>query len=338
MSFSKKMKKLRRDPAKFFADMKFIQKWTGRNANKNNNSLDNVNADDSNVIVEDRIEKKTFGVFDSTQNKVKFYFYNRTINSEKSLTSLILIKKPETYLIHDQYAHFFLSDKEFIGFRDRYSYFLYYEKDTYLAEDFQLYFEDNTFRENPFGEFRNIFVFDPNNVFPILVRMSSPEARLIVILSENTENKTIDFVTQYYEYIDVLIYHETLVQYIEKLLLRRRIRFTSDVSLEKIIKSIIIENSKKEKNLLFPIMGVHDEVQNIDALNESDADFVIFMNKSYNTHVATSQNLTLALTKNIHSMLVKEESYFRYKTLIDTQNIEELLKYSLIDGARYEII
>lgn len=336
MSFSKKLKKLRRDPVKFFIDSKTFGHFF---PNKQYIApIRNEAVIGNEVIPSKKIENKVFGSFLFSNDESNFNLYKRTVNIDKKLTSLIIIDKGEgegeSYLVHSEKAKLFLQDKNFIGFKDRYSYFLYYDQNQYLPEDFQIFFENPAFRQNNFEAFRNLFIFDPTNTFPFMLRMTSFESRLIVILSEGTTS--VEFVQKYMDYIDVLIFHES-VELDPTLVYRRQIRYTTANSLEKIIKAVIIENSLKEKNMLFPVLGIHDKIENIDELNEGDADVVVVLNK-YISATSTFDDFISMTAENMGSMLIREESYYRYKTLVDSKNIKALLKFSLTDGARYEIV
>lgn len=320
----RKLKKLMRSPIKFFTDSFFLQLLLGKGRNE---SLGKA---------EEKAVNKIFGSFLFSNDESNFNLYKRTVSVDKKLTSLIIIDRGEgeSYLIHSKKAKLFLEDKNFIGFKDRYSYFLYYDQNQYLPEDFQIFFENAAFRQNNFESFRNLFVFDPTNTFPFMLRMTSFESRLIVMLSEGSTS--VEFVQKYMDYIDVLIFHES-VELDPTLVYRRQIRYTTANSLEKIIKAVIIENSLKEKNMLFPVFGIHDKIENIDALNESDVDVVVVLNKHISA-TSTFDDFVSMMAENMGSMLIREESYYRYKTLVDSKNIKALLKFSLIDGAHYEII
>jgi hypothetical protein len=335
---SKKFKKLKRNPKAFFRDLRFVKKIA---------KFFGFNGGDVGILREDitytpcinprqkKSEPKLIGSFVEFDDKVTLSLLTKRIKKDKNLTSLIFVQDTGGYLCHNKQANYFIKDKGFIGFKDGYSYFIYDKTSALNEEGFSGLFNIEVFRTNPFQGFRNVFVFNPNKELYIAIKYTNPFIRLVCIFQEDFEGLE-SFVDSYSDSIDVCIFHDSLSVF-EEINFRRSIKYTDDNSLEKVIKSAIIDNSSKNDNLLLPIFGVQSVVENIDEYNSSEADVLVKLKRQIKSFDSFNVLLEM-MVDELETLLVKEEVYYRYKTLLDNNKFREFFKYSTSDGVRYEFL
>jgi hypothetical protein len=282
-------------------------------------------------------EPRLIGELSYEDNFIYNFDTKRKIVNKGNLSSIVVYNNNK-YFINDLNHEIILKDKEFIGFKDRYLYFL--KSNTYFFKDKDIikYFDNiPELHRQPLSSFQNIISINPTNLTPFVLKYTSNHLRLIVILTEDYI-LTDDFFEKIDD-INVLIYHNS--HNLDKKVLRRKISFNKKNDWNNILKSVIIENGKREKNLLFPIFSKTSisMIEDIDLLNEKNIDGVIYLNdKSKLKKVFSFDMLIDDVLKNIDMILLKEESYYKYKTLCDDENIKKLLEFSLKDGVRYEVL
>jgi len=336
MKFTKaKFRKLKRDPKGFFKDLKIIRKFTGRKVSRRKSIevtelIKPITGVNKQII--NRFEPKVIGMINCKGSDLQMDVLSKSLQTNHYFTSLVLIQKPKTALVHDKKASVFLRDKQFIGFKDKRFYFLFYDED--CTVNAMSFFEEQYMRGYSFKGFRNLFVYSPYNNFPFLLRQTSPFMRLILILEENYDVNNECF-RDYIKLCDVCIYHKTLEGCISKINFRRKIAYTSELSLEKIVKSVIVDNASKQDNLFLPIL-CDSVVNDIDCLNDKQIDVYLKLKTPLKFSGSFEENVEF-MSQNIEMLLVKEESYLRYKSLLDSMKLLDFLLLSLGDGLRYEV-
>lgn len=350
----KKLLKLKKDPKAFFRDLrvvklvmrKFFKEQAVESiipAKKETTPIQQVKPKSTpsqpagNKPAVKKVEPKVIGMLMSENGQAKINFFGKKVKADKKLTSLILLDHDEksSALVHNSQAKTFLKDKNFIGFKDGYSFFLTRDSNKPISQSEVSLFENSFFRQNPVEMFQNIFVYNPFDLFSFSLRMTAPGARLIVIIDEKFND--FKLLNKYKERIDVCLYHESHKDALSNGF-RRSIMFLDDLSLEKIVKQIIIDNSVKHDNLLFPIFGVDAPIDGIEKYNNSNTGVLIGVKNIKKSGFDTFDEYLKDLHQNATKLLVKEDVYNRYKTLLDEENYLEFYKKSVIDGVKYEFI
>lgn len=341
-SFQRKLRKLQRDPFVFIKDSrlaKFIRKPADKPRLLPPKSTTKSR---SNPISH---EPRVIGEIIRKDNVNHFRLLDKKIVSKDLLSSLILCPpiEKDQLIIHLPFFGLPLKHKDFVGFRDRYLYYFQASTNNDLYDDSKYINYLDEFRDlhsRPFDRFRNIISRDPENLVPFVFRNSSNNISLIMIASATYK---LDNIEDHTDEIDVLIISSENKYDItkNKYCFKRVIRYDNDIELINSLKTTIIENGKKEKNMLFPVYVREDIdiIENIDELNDRNIDGVIYMDQSYKQQRTDNFNdLIMNCHEHINSILLKEESYYKYKTLCDNGDIQNLLRQSLLGGLRYEVL
>lgn len=267
------------------------------------------------------------------KNTDSISFYNKSIK-DKNLSSLILSPVSPQLLIHRPLWKDVLSDRSFIGFRDKFLFsFSYTPNEGFCDYGFlkTIFNSSVIFRQNMLENINNLIVVDPVDLTAFALKASNPFVNLIIIITENFKHFEL---LNYINEIGALVivnnneFNPDNIQCIE--------HCPSLKSSVNVLKKLIVDFNKKEADLLLPAFGREDNiVEKIDQLNEN-SDGVIFFHKEVTTGYQTFNEFIEANTSSIKSIYLKESFFFKHKELILDGNISQLLKSTLYNGVRYE--
>lgn len=238
MSFSKKLKKLKRDPKKFFQDSKLFNVFKKNQKDILNTKKESVSIKNS-KISENKIVFKNEKLIKKDEPSIlgKFNFKNNTldielkdkkiINSNLGFSTLFIINNSEQYLINRKSIRVLLKEKDFIAFKEKSIYFLISENNEYFdleeKDIYEVFLRNKGLRNNSFSLFRNIICINPSNPMFMFIRQSNPFIKTIIIIDNQ---QSLSYIAKYKNYIDVLIIKDTLVfEYIREI--PRVIRYKS---------------------------------------------------------------------------------------------------------------
>ncbi|MED7820128.1 MULTISPECIES: hypothetical protein [unclassified Francisella] len=302
--------------------------------------------------IQKKLEPMEFGRVVVSDQALDILVASKVVNNQGlGFSTLVLIEEADMaypMLINNAFVREFLKNKDFVAFREKTLFFFrvcllghYLEKEDDI---FQTFLKEESLRQNKFAQFRNIVSMNPeSNIFRI-VRSSNPRNKSIIIV---TDEKSLRFVENSYEYVDVLIISENLFSECKKIQhIPRVIRVIEDDSLSNIISAIKVAcvdtSYKKDCNLLLPVKSGESNFNCIDDYNK---------NITIEGLVRYSRNKSINVKNNFRSFIdsiVIEELYLReniyccYSDMIlrlKTQDdYRKLLMRTLKDGVRYEKI
>lgn len=367
MSFKAKFKKFKRDPKAFFQDSKLFKIF--KQPRKIEPSVIEKNQESR------KIEPSVIAKISYTNNNILLDSNEKkVINSSLGFSTLCIVPNNNDYLINQRFFYKILKDKHFIAFQEKSVYFVVEDLKTYnedvfwkKSNFFNLFVKNKELRSNLFKDFRNIVVRNPLSESFALIRQSSP---FLVSICVVDSQKSLDFLKNYTEYIDVLITYDHFdlsdfrsipriltreifncnfkpISEPDKFLFKYKISYdilvdSFDNNLFEMLKTALSDSSyKKDCNLLLPIFCSTDNLQEIDQLNDDHTiqGLIKFKLKeirncnNFNTMIESIEIQELYLRDNLHCL---------YKDLIlSAQKNNEylhLLKKTLSDGVYYEKI
>jgi len=203
-------------------------------------------------------------------------------------------------------------------------------------DDFYNIFESHyIWTMNPFKEIDFIISYDSVNIFPMLIRQTSPNILFIYIA---TTSESLEFINEFYKEIDFLIYHKRLENSINKEL-RAKISFQEQNELFDTIKSYQKAISSKSKDFIeiYSRSNIQLDLKKYQN-NFLDLDGFFVISKNLQSKSLTFREMLEELEDKLIAIYLKEEIYIRYKTICTEKTLKEFLIYSLEDGVRYEYI
>jgi len=223
-------------------------------------------------------------------------------------------------------------------FTKKYYYLTYHEDKKFCRrEDFYSMFESHyIWTMNPFKEIDFIISYDSVNIFPMLIRQTSPNILFIYIA---TTSESLEFINEFYKEIDFLIYHKKLENSINKEL-RVKISLQEENEILDTIKSYQKSISSKSKYFIEVYSKKNDIQLDLKKYQNDflDLDGFFVIGKPLKGTSLTFRELLEEVEKQLIAIYLKEEIYVRYKTICTEQTLKEFLIYSLEDGVRYEYI
>jgi len=207
--------------------------------------------------------------------------------------------------------------------------------DLNLYEHFR---DSEVLRKNLFKDIKNVIVINPKDVIPILILNSNPFINLIVVITElNNDIKL--FLNDFKESIGTLVISNNLKKEYTEYNFNNEYILERNSNLYYLLTTILVDNSKKKINMLFPIKYTEEQIlNNIDYYNTNPyIDGVVKFKRKTNKNIKTFTDIIEDI-EEIEILLLKEEFRNKYKTLIKNKQYKEILKRSIKQGARYEVL
>ena len=351
MSFGKKLNKLKRDPQKFFKDMKIFKKVEPKK-------------------VEPSVIAKV-NIFDHDLEVT--HFKKKVINSSLGYSTLFITADSGDYLINKRVIGEIIRNKDFIALREKSIYYIL-EKDfrEYGIYDnskiFNIFLRNKILRSNLFSEFRNIVVHNPSTETFVFFRNTNPFLKTICMVDSQ---ESLNFLKNHVKSIDVLIILEYFdlsefnsvprIIKIETDIVHFKVKKnkyglkpfvntysqiidSADKKFVNALKIALIDTSyKKDFNLFLPIVCHTDNLPNIDEYNK-DMTIQGLVKYRYKSKNKIKHNNFMAMIDNIiiEELYLRDNLYSLYKDLIllstYKNNYKALLIRTLEDGVNYEAI
>lgn len=321
----RKLRKLRRDPKAFLRDSRFpvVRELMVRF------SADAVDAN--------RDEPRTLGSALWTKNGLEVERLQKRI-AESDLATVVFTFRSASKFANRPLLRDLLSDKDFVGFRDRYLFAFEFD----LNGRFQNHTDlpallraSDTWNKRVIGGIRNAVFLDPDNILPFLVRATDHEVRLVICATERWRRP--DLIDTMSDQVDVLIATRALLA-TRNLRARRMIEIEDESMFPAALRQVIIDHKDKEKNLLIPVFGDSGYIDDIDELNSSRADAVLLLDSSPEPIVGESfADIIEDLALRTRALLLRETRFHQYCDSCDRGDIRALLRMSLEDGCRYDV-
>ena len=187
-------------------------------------------------------------------------------------------------------------------------------------------------RSQPFSKIRNIFIIDPLNDIPELVRCSTHDVKVHVIFTDR------------YQCCNKINYHSDSFIVHDKLRLNfsdiRKIEyFKSTLSLIGIIQQIILIGDNIDHDYLLPITENVPYIEAIDELNSKNYDIVIKLKDNIKVKSSANFNEVVEQVGNsIEYALVRESLCKRYSFHLSNNRISDVIRLASKDGCRLSIL
>ncbi|WP_139460338.1 hypothetical protein [Aeromonas veronii] len=321
----RKFKKLLRDPKGFFKDSKAIPAAIKR---------------DTPELINHKVSHNSIGrIFLNDANTICINFVDSKKPTHQEFSS-ILIKERKSSIPRNEpiYSNILDNPNNFIGFRDANISLLDAHVNTldhFL--DFKEAFQNKSWLSVPFSEYKNIFLIDPRNNLPSLIKSTSPSIFVHCVFTENSSTNDIERCIRWSGNVDTAILHSSHKDF--SFLVNRKHFFSTTAQLLKGISDIILINGSKPYDLLIPCFGNVPFLNNIDDLNEQGHDVYIKINSKISTQskLFTFEELSTAIAERISFVLCKESIYQRYEEIVVRGDVCKFILATAKDGLRIEV-
>ncbi|EOW9316331.1 TPA: hypothetical protein PX802_002466 [Vibrio cholerae] len=257
------------------------------------------------------------------EGQLKVLRYEK-LSKNPSFVSLLFVENKK-YLTECEISSKINKAIKYVSFREKTLFFC----DVNLGRnyDMSIVFENVAWRSNPFEEIKNLIFINPSYNYYQAVCYSKPKTNSIAVFDSPFDGVDLDVFDLVLLKNDISNVNHRNVRY-----------FNSTECIPELIGEYIGFVSPKPYDLLVPIFGVFDYMENIDELNQSNLDIIFYLRKDVRPDMCTFENLSHILAENTISILAKESVLYRYKTLVDYKNIKELFKRASFDGLKIEVV
>lgn len=320
----RKIRKLIKNPKQFFADSKAVKSLPIKKPEQVTKS------ETTNVL-------GSVFLHDLDNISLKLDKPVRPLNYE---FSSIIIKERKSALPKNEpiYSNIITNPKNFVGFREKNVVLLDAQEHTLKNHLDLKVLQEKPWNTSPFSEYRNIFIVDPTNNLPSLIKATSPFIKIHCIFTEKLSTEDIKRCIKWSDGIDICIVHSKHI--ITENNIKRIYSFSSTSQLLDAINNVILIHGSKPYDLLVPCIGYTPFLNNIDSLNESDCDVYIKLKQKTicKGEKKTFTDLTKELAKNVDYILCRESIMQRYDNIISHNDVEKFLSHVSSEGFRLEIV
>ncbi|EKJ4656367.1 hypothetical protein PG229_004295 [Escherichia coli] len=326
-TLQRKCKKLFRDPKNFFKDSKVMSRIATKEIIETKNIIREIN-------------NHSIGkIFFNENSVISFDFIGNTKPNNYAFSSVIVKERKSSSPKNEPiYANILKNPKNFIGFR---------ENNVFLCDagiqtlekfiDIREAFQNKNWISTPFSPYKNIFIVDPENNLPQLIKSTSPLVFVHCIFTEKSSKESIERCIKWCGGIDIAILHSSHGEF--STIFNRAHIFSSTIQLLKGIADLILINGSKPYDLLIPCFGDAPFLDNIDELNEESHDIYIKTNKKLNpiSKTCTFEEIAMALSQSTSFVLCRESIYQRYEDIIIRGDLHKFILATAKDGLRVEV-
>jgi hypothetical protein len=320
----RKMRKFFRNPKQFFADSKAV-----KNLPVNITSGSSIKNEVPNVL-------GSIFINDIDCLSLKLNRQIRPLNYE---FSSIIVKERKSSQPKNEpiYSNILSNPKNFIGFREQNVVLLDAPKNTFESYLDLKVLQDKPWNDAPLTAYKNIFIVDPRNNLPLLLKSTSPFLNVHCIFTEKVEAEDIERTIKWAGFIDICIVHSKHDVNLHNV--KREYTFSSTNQLLDAINNIVLIHGSKPYDLLVPSFGKVPYIDHIDSLNESDCDVYIKLNRnaSCTGHRKSFNDLVEHLANNMEYILCRESIMQRYDNLITRNDVKNFISQVSYEGFRLEV-
>jgi len=326
-TLQRKCKKLFRDPKNFFKDSKVMSRIATKEINQTNKIIREMN-------------NHSIGKVFFNENSVINYDILGNIKPNNFSFSSVIIKERKSSSPKNEpiYANILKNPNNFIGFREN-NIFLCDAGNLILDKfiDVREAFQNKNWISAPFSSYKNIFIVDPKNNLPQLIKSTSPFVFVHCIFTEKSSKDSIERCIKWSGKIDSALLHSSHDNFAYAF--NRSHVFSSTIQLLKGIADLILINGSKPYDLLIPCFGDTPFLENIDELNEETHDIYIKINKKMNaiSKTCTFEEIAMALSQSTSFVLCRESVYQRYEDVIIRGDLQQFILATTKDGLRVEV-
>lgn len=323
-TIQRKVRKLFKSPKQFFADSKAVKNLPIRKKNEESTKNETHNVFGSIFLNEaDCLSLK----FDKPVKPINYDFSSIIVKERKS-------SQPKNEPI---YSNVISNPKNFIGFREGNVILLNAPKSTLVNYLDLKVLQDKPWNGAPLSEYKNVFIVDPTNNLPLLIKSTSPFLNVHCIFTEKVSEEDVTRCMKWSGMIDICIIHTKHDVPLDKV--KRAYGFSSTNQLMDAINNIILIHGSKPYDLLVPCFGNTPYIEHIDTLNESDCDVYVKIKKklSCTNHRKSFSDLVDHLANNVEYILCRESIMQRYDNLINQRDISGFISQVSYEGFRLEI-
>lgn len=326
-TLQRKCKKLFRDPKNFFKDSKVMSRIATKEI-----------AETKKLVSE--ISNQSIGKILFNENSAINIDFKGNVKPNNHSFSSILIKERKSSSPKNEpiYSNILKNPNNFIGFREN-NIFLCDAGDQTLDKylDIREAFQNKNWLSNPFSSFKNIFIVDPKNNLPQLIKSTSPQIFVHCIFTEKSSKENIERCIKWSGNIDTAILHTSHDDFSP--VFNRSHCFSTTIQLLKGISDLILINGSKPYDLLIPCFGDAPFLENIDDLNEEANDVYIKIDKKITSisKQCTFDEVTKTLSRHTSFVLCRESVFQRYEDLIIRGDLHQFIMATAKDGLRVEV-
>lgn len=320
----RKFKKLIRNPKQFFVDSRAIK---------------NISLKKTDPTVKIEEVKNILGSlflhnFDCISLKI-----DKTLKPlNHDFSSIILKQRKSSHPKNEPiYSNIISNPKNFVGFREKNVVLLDAQENTLKNLIDLKALQDKPWNTAPFSEYKNIFIIDPTNNLPLLLRSTSPFIKVHCIFTEKVTTEEVKRCIKWSEGIDLCIVHRSHNIAIEDI--KRVYSFSSTNQLLDAINNVILIHGSKPFDLLVPCYGNIPFLEHIDKLNESECDVFIKLKRkpSIKGNKLSFTAFIHEMSKDVDYILCRESILQRYDNIISYNNVEKFISHVSMEGLRLEI-
>lgn len=326
-TLQRKCKKLFRDPKNFFKDSKVMSRIATKEIIETKKLIREANNHSIGEILFD--ENSAININLTNDIRPNNYSFSSILIKERKSSS------PKNEPI---YSNILKNPKNFIGFREN-NIFLCDAGNQTLDKfiDIREAFQNKQWISTPFSSYKNIFIVDPKNNLPQLIKSTSPLVFVHCIFTEKSSKDNIERCIKWCGDIDTAILHSNHDDFSSKF--NRSHIFSTTVQLLKGISDLILFNGSKPYDLLIPCFGNAPFIENIDELNEDAHDIYIKINKKLSTpsKKCTFEEISSIISQNTSFVLCRESVYQRYEDVIIRGDLQQFILATSKDGLRVEV-
>lgn len=222
---------------------------------------------------------------------------------------------------------------DFVGFREK-TLFLGLIDMAVVSDPLSLSnnMQQQFWRKQPFSKIKNVFIIDPLNDIPELVRCSTHDVKVHVVFTERYQGcNKINY------HSDSFIVHNKLNLIFSDI--RKIEYFNNTSSLLEAIKQIILIADNIDHDYLLPITKNTPYIEAIDELNLKNHDMIIKLKK--NIKVKTSAgfyDVMKEMGKSIEYALARESVCKRYSFYLSENKISDVIRLASKDGCRLRVL
>lgn len=321
----RKFKKLLRDPKGFFKDSKVLPTVIKR---------------DTPELIKPAVSHNSIGkIFLNDDNTISINFVGSKKPTNQAFSSIVIKERKSSSPRNEPiYSNILDNPSNFIGFRDTNISLLDAHENTLDSFlDFKDAFQNKFWLSTPFSAYKNIFLIDPHNNLPSLIKSTSPSVFVHCVFTEKSSTDDIERCIRWSGNVDTAILHSSHKDF--SFLVNRTHFFSTTAQLLKGIADIILINGSKPYDLLIPCFGNVPFLNGIDDLNEEGHDVYIKINSKISTSSKqfTFEELSTAIAEKTSFVLCKESIYQRYEDVIIRGDIGKFILATTKDGLRIEV-
>lgn len=312
--FSKKLKKLGRNPKKFILDSKLI---------KANREVDEKDE-----------EPRIIGSL-SFESESIVNFKSLVVRNQSFATMMLIPSTAKNLNRLPIFGEMLVNEDDFIGFREKTLFGLRVEQTNLsLLDIYEKLVHIKDWHSGKLKQFRNVVLYGSLCKYASFFRSSHPDLVIICILGDKDSAYPLSSIDA-----DHLLLHSSLSATVSGVDFNIEY-FRNTSQLVNLIKSKILFAGDKPYDYLVPVYGNVDFIEDIDDINGSEVQLVIKLSKKGFSYggVNNFSDYIDSIKNRVEYVMMRESWSQKYSSVIRRNDHVSLLKLALKDGAKVRVI